>query len=79
MVNFIDESVEIRQRDISDYIGSARLPLKDLLTKETVEGTLPIKNEKHIQTGTVEVRVTLSDINPRANKDREADRGQDMM
>lgn len=46
-IDFIDESVDLNtQPEINDYIGSARIPLKDIDEKET-SYTYPINNEKN--------------------------------
>ena len=46
-IDFIDESVDLNtQPEINDYIGSARIPLKDIGEKETTL-VYPINNEKN--------------------------------
>ena len=60
-IDFIDESVDLKAtKDADDYIGSARIPLKDVFDQEMKTYTnLPIKNAKMMQTGMVEVQVSF--------------------
>jgi len=58
-IDFIDESVDLTSSpDANDYIGSARIPLKRLLTEEAFLGDVPIMNEKNIQNGQVNVQIS---------------------
>ena len=47
-IDFIDEGVDLfeeaKLNRFGDYIGSARIPLKDLLVKEVVKGHFSITN-----------------------------------
>lgn len=54
-IDFIDESVDLMtQPDVSDYIGSARIPLKEV-SDAPLTRKLPIINEKNMQMGHVEI------------------------
>ena len=58
-IDFIDESVEMTASGARDYIGSARIPLKNLLTQGSLEGDVEIRDEHSGITGKVRVRMTL--------------------
>ena len=57
-IDFIDEAVELdRDQEVSDYIGSVRIPLKQLLENEIIGKKIyPIHNEKNLQTGDCEIK-----------------------
>lgn len=47
-IDFIDESVDIiNQPDVSDYIGSVRIPFSELAYKNVLESSFPVINEKN--------------------------------
>jgi len=58
-IDFIDESVEMTATGSRDYIGSARIPLKELMTRGLMEGDVLIKDEHGSNTGKVLVRMTM--------------------
>jgi len=60
-IDFIDESVEMTQGGSRDYIGSARIPLQNLLTKKELTGMVEIRDEHASVTGAVMVRMALHD------------------
>lgn len=65
-IDFIDESVEMTQEGARDYIGSARIPLQNLLTRGELVGDIDIRDEHSGITGRVNVRLTLHDARKRA-------------
>ena len=56
-IDFIDESVEMREGQ-NDYIGSARIPLREILTNEVVADTFPVKDEVGRENGRVDIKIT---------------------
>lgn len=60
-IDFIDESVEMTQQGARDYIGSARIPLKELLARGELAGEVEIRDEHAGITGRVNVRLALHD------------------
>lgn len=44
-IDFIDESVEMDQAGVKDYIGSARIPLSELLVKKSLQAEYPITDQ----------------------------------
>lgn len=62
-IDLIDESVDISKSDARDYIGSARISLKELLLRDREEITdfFPVKDENGNENGRMEVRVTCKD------------------
>ena len=66
-IDFIDESVDLdTDKDPIDYIGSARVDLKALLSQDSLRATLPIINHKNLQMGQVEIilRYYNSNVKP---------------
>lgn len=50
-IDFIDESVALNaEHEVSDYIGSARIPLRDI-AEVPVSQTVPIINQKNMTMG----------------------------
>ena len=64
-VDFIDESVDlVTQPDVSDYVGSVRIPLRELLKVDrTGVRTYPVNNEKGLQMGNVDIALGYFDAN----------------
>ena len=60
-IDFIDESVEMAAAGARDYIGSARIPLKNLMSQGSLEGDVEIRDEHSGITGKVKVRMTIQD------------------
>ena len=50
-IDFIDESVDLDDHGARDYIGTARIPLRDLAVPKPIKGTFPIHNENNRQCG----------------------------
>ena len=73
-IDFIDESVEMHQEGARDYIGSARIPLQNLLSKGELSGDVEIRDEHSGITGKVSVKMTIHD----AKKHAEMSSMQDM-
>jgi len=44
-IDLIDESVDITQPNAKDYIGSVRVPLRELMINEEFADNFPIKDE----------------------------------
>ena len=65
-IDFIDESVEMTQTGSRDYIGSARIPLQNLLSKKELNGMVEIRDEHGAITGSVMVRMILHDAKEQA-------------
>lgn len=60
-IDFIDDSVEMAAQGARDYIGSARIPLKNLMGQGQMEGDVEIRDEHSGITGKVRVRMTIQD------------------
>jgi len=62
-IDFADDSVDILgQPNVSDYIGSARLKLEQLLNAdEIVDHECPVRNEKGVQTGKIDIKIRFYD------------------
>jgi len=57
-IDFIDESVDLcATPEANDYIGSVRIPLRDLLTSDRITNNFPIMNEKSMNMGEVEIAI----------------------
>lgn len=59
LIDFLDESVDLSQQDAKDYIGSARVPLQELLAKGQLKFPAPIKDENGNECGKVTVKLVL--------------------
>mmetsp|Transcript_16383 Transcript_16383/g.11526 ORF Transcript_16383/g.11526 Transcript_16383/m.11526 type:complete len:136 (-) Transcript_16383:1886-2293(-) len=62
-IDFIDDSVDIRQTSMRDYIGSARIDLRELLRKGKLDMNAPIIDDLRNQTGSVHVKLAIHDVN----------------
>jgi hypothetical protein len=62
-IDLIDESVEMREGQ-KDYIGSARIPLRELMMSEEFADCLPVKDEYGNDAGSMEVRLSCKDYSP---------------
>ena len=60
-IDFIDDSADMAASGTRDYIGSARIPLKELMTRGTMEGDVQIRDEHAAVTGKVSVSITMHD------------------
>ena len=59
-IDFVDDNVDLEANSVAnDYIGSARIPLKGMLTQDLFDQEVDITNEKGIQTGKVQIRVAF--------------------
>ena len=45
----------------NDYIGSARIPLRDILLNEVVADSFPVKDEIGRENGRIDLRITCKD------------------
>ena len=63
-IDLIDESVDL-QHGASDYIGSARIPLKALNVasnvSEEIADAYPVRDASGVETGRIEVRISCRD------------------
>ena len=68
-IDLIDESVDILRGNgqAKDYIGSVRVPMKDLLVSSTaseeIADCFPVRDENGQETGRMEVKVACRDYN----------------
>ena len=62
-IDLIDESVDIMRGGVEarDYIGSVRVPLKDLIQSQELADNFPVRDEKGVETGRMEVKITCRD------------------
>jgi hypothetical protein len=51
VIDLIDESVDVTQTGMRDYIGSVRIPLKEVIIKGVVQGTFTVIDENRRQCG----------------------------
>ena len=59
----MDDSIDMRQQGSRDYIGSARIPLRELWQKNKIDSNIPfpIKDEQDRECGQVKVRMAVHD------------------
>lgn len=61
VINLIDEAVDITIPGARDYIGSVRIPLREILAKSTVAGQFPVVDESGQTTGELRLRISMQD------------------
>eukprot|EP00347_Sterkiella_histriomuscorum_P001912 403370193 len=72
-IDFIDDSVDMTQPNAKDYIGSVRIPLRELMLNEHLEDNFPIYDDNRVETGRVEVKMVCKDFTPYPYELNEAD------
>lgn len=50
-IDLIDESVDYTDVNLRDYIGSARIPLRELISKGRFSGVFPVQDEQRNNCG----------------------------
>jgi hypothetical protein len=60
-IDLIDESVEMREGQ-SDYIGSVRIPLRELIMHDEIADNFPIVDDKGHENGRMEVKLNCKDF-----------------
>jgi len=50
-IDLIDESVDVTQTGQRDYIGSVRIPLREIVIKGEIKGTFAVTDENRRQCG----------------------------
>jgi hypothetical protein len=61
-IDLIDESVEMKEGQ-DDYIGSVRIPLREVLMNEEIADNFSVKDAMGRETGRMEVKLTCKDYN----------------
>lgn len=54
-IDLIDESVDMRVQGARDYIGSCRVPLREVYEKGAIHNMFVVEEENRTQTGQLEV------------------------
>lgn len=60
-IDLIDESVDITVAGMRDYIGSVRIPLREVIIKGAISGTFAVIDEQRRQTGDLTVKIVMKD------------------
>ena len=60
-IDLIDESVDMTVSGMRDYIGSVRIPLREVIIKGSISGTFAVIDEQRRQTGDLSVRIVMKD------------------
>ena len=60
-VDLIDESVDMTEPGMRDYIGSVRIPLREVVTKTVVAGDFAVMDENRRQTGDLRLKIQMYD------------------
>ena len=60
-IDLIDESVDMTAPGMRDYIGSVRIPLREVLEKGSIMGTFQVIDENSTNCGTLQVKIVLHD------------------
>lgn len=53
VIDFMDEAVDIEQPGVRDYIGSARIPLREAYIKGSMTGKFALLDDERDQNGEV--------------------------
>ena len=69
----IDESVDLANVGAKDYIGSVRIPLREVMINEELADNFPVKDENGHEVGRMEVKLACKDYSPYpyANDDKD--------
>jgi hypothetical protein len=62
VIDLIDESVDMTMKGQRDYIGSVRIPLREVVIKGAIKGQFTIIDENRKQCGELLVQVSMSDL-----------------
>lgn len=62
-IDLIDESVDMTVSGMRDYIGSVRIPLREVIIKGVISGTFAVIDEQRRQTGDLTVKIVMKDAN----------------
>jgi hypothetical protein len=60
-IDLIDESVDMTVSGMRDYIGSVRIPLREVIIKGSISGTFAVIDEQRRQTGDLTVKIVMKD------------------
>jgi len=60
-IDLIDESVDMTVSGMRDYIGSVRIPLREVIIKGAISGTFAVIDEQRRQTGDLTVKIVMKD------------------
>lgn len=52
------------QPNAKDYIGSVRIPLREVMLNEELSDNFPIYDDNRVETGRVEIKLTCKDFTP---------------
>lgn len=61
-IDLIDEGVDYTDANLRDYIGSVRIPLRDLLVKGALAGVFPVQDESRNACGYLNVKISIHDV-----------------
>jgi len=61
-IDLIDEGVDYTDANLRDYIGSVRIPLRDLLLKGSLAGVFPVQDESRNACGYLNVKISIHDV-----------------
>jgi hypothetical protein len=56
-IDLIDESVDMTEPGMRDYIGSVRIPLREVVTKTVCAGDFAVMDENRRQTGDLRLKI----------------------
>ena len=63
-IDLIDESVDLSAQGQTDYIGTVRIPLRELMMNEEFADNFPVKDENGQEAGRMEVKLSCKDYTP---------------
>lgn len=60
-IHLIDESVDMTQKNTRDYIGTVRIPLRDVILKKSINATFQVLDENRKVCGELSVKIVMHD------------------
>lgn len=60
-IHLIDESVDMTQKNTRDYIGTVRIPLREVILKKSVIASFQVLDENRKVCGELSVKIVMHD------------------
>jgi hypothetical protein len=71
VIDLIDENVDVTNPNQRDYIGSVRIPLREVVIKGLVNGTFKVIDENRHKCGELQVSIAMYDASATVEVDEQ--------